>query len=102
MNNTVSVPMLDQAESQYKFFFFSHPSTAPQKAFMEAYTISTKPSSSAREKRENKISSHFQLKKKPVIFETVRIQEDTLCEKLCQTYFLKKRSVSDFYQVLCG
>ena len=40
---------------------------------MEAYTISTKPSSSAREKRENKISSHFQLNKKPVIFEAVRV-----------------------------
>ena len=83
-------------------FLFPHPSVALQEGFMKVYTISTKPSSSAREKRENKISSHFQLKKKPAIFETVRIQEDTLCEKLCQTYFLKKQSVSDFYQVLCG
>ena len=89
---------------------------APQEGFMKAYSISTKPSSSAREKCENKISSHFQLNKKPVIFETVkvkedtsvifeavkvkedtsvifeavRVKEDTLCEKSCQTYFHKK------------
>ena len=97
MNNTVSVPIMDQAENQYNFFF-PHPSTALQKEFMDASIISSKPSSSAREKRENKISSHFQLKKKPVIFETVRIQEDTLCEKPCQTHFLKKRSASDFFK----
>ena len=78
---------------------------------MKAYSISTKPSSSAREKCENKISSHFQLNKKPVIFETVkvkedtsvifeavRVKEDTLCEKSCQTYFHKKWSVSSIFK----
>ena len=45
---------------------------ALQEGFMKAYTISTKLSSTAREKRKNKISSHFQLKKQAVIFDTVR------------------------------
>ena len=65
---------------------------APQEGFMKAYTISTKHSSSATEKHKNKISSQFQLNKKPVIFEAVRVKEDALCEKSCQTYFLKKSS----------
>ena len=43
-------------------FLFPHPSVALQEGFMKVYTISTKPSSSAREKRENKISSHFEQK----------------------------------------
>ena len=70
----------------------------PQEGFMKAYTISTKLSSSARETRENKISSHFQLNKKPVIFEAVRIEENILFEKSYQTYFLKKWSVSNFFK----
>ena len=82
--------MLDQAENQYKKLHFHIPPWHHQEGFMKAYTISTKPSSSAREKRENKIESHFQLNKKPVISEAVRIEEDILCEKSCQTYFLKK------------
>ena len=55
--------MLDQAENQYKKLHFHIPPWHHQEGFMKAYTISTKPSSSAREKRENKISSHFQLNK---------------------------------------
>ena len=91
--------MLDQAENQYKNFHFHTHLWHPKKA----YTISTKPSSIAREKHKNKLTSQFQLNKKPVIFEAVRVEEDTsvifevvrvredtLCEKLCQTYFLKK------------
>ena len=62
---------------------------APQEGFMKVYTISIKPSSSAREKCENKISRHFQLNKKPVTFEAVRVEEDILREKSCKTYFLK-------------
>ena len=61
--------MLDQAEINIKI---------PQERFMKVYTIYTKPSSSAREKRENKISSHFQLNKKLGIFQAVRAEEDTL------------------------
>ena len=64
---------MDQTENQYKKFSFPHPSVVPQKGSKKAYAISTKPSSSAREKCENKISSHFQLNKKPVIFEAVRV-----------------------------
>ena len=82
--------MLDQADSQYKKLHFHTPPWDPQEGFMKAYTICPKPSSSAREKCENKISSHFQLNKKPVIFETVRVGENILCEKSCQIYFLKK------------
>ena len=82
--------MLDQAESQYKNLHFHTLPWHPQEGFMTAYSISTKPSSTIREKRENKISCHFQSNKKPVIFEAVRIEEDILCEKSCQTYFLKK------------
>ena len=82
--------MLDQAESQYKNLHFHTPPWHPQEGFMKAYTISTKPSSSARGKRENKISNHFQLNKKSVISEVVRVEEDILCEKSCQTDFLKK------------
>ena len=63
---------------------------------MKAYTISTKSSLGAIEKRENKISSHFQLNKKPVIFEAIWVGEDILREKSCQTYFLKNRSVVIF------
>ena len=70
----------------------------PQEGFMKAYTISTKPSSSAREKRENKISSHFKLNKKPVNFEAVRVEENILFEKSYQTYFLKKWSASNFFK----
>ena len=55
--------MLDQAESQYKNHHFHTPLWQHQEGFMKAYTISTKSSLSAREKRENKISSHFQLNK---------------------------------------
>ena len=65
---------------------------------MKAYIISTKPSWSAREKHENKISSHSQLNKKPVIFEEVRVEKYILCEKPFQTYFLKKWSVSNFFK----
>ena len=82
--------MLDWAENQHKNFHFHTPPWHPQEGFMKAYIISTKPSWSAREKGENKISSHFQLNKKSVIFEAVRVEKDTLCEKSCQTYFLKK------------
>ena len=82
--------MLDQAESQYKNLHFHTPPWHHQEGFTKAYTISTKLSSSAREKRENKISSHFQLNKKPVIFEAVRVEENVLFEKSYQTHFLKK------------
>ena len=72
--------MLDQAENQYKIFHFHttpwHPKN--QEGFMKVYTISIKPPSSAREKRENKISNQFQLNKKPAISEAVRVKEDTL------------------------
>ena len=54
---------------------------------MKAYTISTKPSSSAREKRENKISSHFQLNKKPVIFEATRVEPGGMNNQGVQIYF---------------
>ena len=47
--------MLDQAESQYKNLHFHTLQWHHQEGFMKAYTISTKPSSSATEKRENKI-----------------------------------------------
>ena len=62
---------------------------APQEGSKKAYTISTKPSSSAREKRENKISSHLQMDKKLVIFEAVRVEEATLCEKSFTHIFSK-------------
>ena len=48
------------------------------------------PNPFSRRKRKNKISSDFQLNKKPVIFKAVRIEEDTLYEKSCQIYYLKK------------
>ena len=64
---------------------------APQ-GFMKANTTSTKPSSNATEKGENKISRQFQLNKKPEMFEAVRVKEDALSEKSCQTNFLKKWS----------
>ena len=53
--------MLDQAESQYKNLHFHTLPWHHQDGFKKAYTICTKLSSSAREKRENKIASHFQL-----------------------------------------
>ena len=56
---------------------------------MKAYTTSTKPSSKATEKYENKISRQFQSNKKPEVFEVVRVKEDELSENSCQTYFLK-------------
>ena len=56
---------------------------------MKAYTTSTKPSSNATEKHENKISCQFQSNKKPEVFEAVRVKEDELSENSCQTYFLK-------------
>ena len=55
--------MLDQADSQYKNLHIHTPPWHHQECFMKAYAISTKPSSSAKEKLENKISSHFQLNK---------------------------------------
>ena len=81
---------MDQTENQYKNFSFPHPSVVPQKGSKKAYAISTKPSSSAREKCENKISSHFQLNKKPVIFEAVSVEKEALYEKSYQIYFFKK------------
>ena len=56
---------------------------------MKAYTTSTKPSSKATEKHENKISGQFQSNKKPEVFEAVRVKEDELSENSCQKYFLK-------------
>ena len=83
--------MLDQAESQYRNLHFHIPPWHPQEGFMKAYTISTKPSSSASEKLKKKISCHFQLNKKPVTFDAVRVEEDTLCEKSCQTFSQKMK-----------
>ena len=51
-----------------------------------------------QKKSKNEISSQFQLNKKPVSFDTVTVEEDILCEKSCQTYFLKKWSVSNFFK----
>ena len=45
--------MLDQAENQYKNLHFHIPLWDLREGFMKAYTISTKPSSSARENRKN-------------------------------------------------
>ena len=64
--------MLDQAENQYKNLHF-HILLDTARRLMKVYTISTLLSSSIREKRENKISSPFQLNKKSVIFKAVKI-----------------------------
>ena len=51
---------------------------------MRVYTTSKKPSSSATEKRENKILHQFQLKKKPEIFEVVMVK--TIWVNMCIKY----------------
>ena len=60
---------------------------ALQVGFMKFYTMSIKPSWSAREKRKNKISSHFQLNKKPVIFEAVRVEKDFMQEFMSNIFW---------------
>ena len=111
------IDLLFQCRTEVKInrkIFISAPLRGTQRRIYEGLYNLQKSLLAARGKRKNKISSRFQLNKNPVIFEVVKVKENTsvifgevrvkenaLCEKSCQPYCLKKRGVKALHNTKC-
>ena len=80
-----------------KIFIFTSLCGTTKKALWRPIPSPPNPLEAPERNAEIKFQAIFNWANSLVIFEATTVEEDILCEKSCQTYSLKKWSVSNFF-----